>query len=206
MESGDEAISICTKNRSFFELKSREDISNYDLITANAFFDLIPLEKFTMFASILSSAGKPLLATLNFISMNFDPGDRADRSYISLYESHMTRPNEFGPPMGPRCGDQMVKILGGLGFSVYSAKSTWKIPAQDKIMMNFMFGFLDGALSEMITDSQRIEQLGGWKRNKFRLLGKKRLQLTIEHLDLFAQPKVNPSGRQRRVPPLTVPT
>lgn len=184
-------ILVRMKNRSFYDLVSPDRIRQYDLVTANAFFDLIPSQSFTKFATALFLAAKPLLSSLNYISIHLDPEDKTDNKYISLYESHMMRKSKFGSPMGPRCRGQMIKILTRLGFQVFFDESIWKIPARDKIMMDFMFDFFNQAISEMVSDTQKLEGFNLWKKNKLDLLKEKRLTMTVKHVDYFAQPKVN---------------
>jgi len=188
IENEDGEISIRMKQASFFDLKSSDDLGRYDLITANAFFDLIPQDRFAAFASILSSSHKPLLATLNYESTKFRPEDRKDRDFIAQYESHMMRSRDIGPSMGPRCCARMNEILTALGYCVYAGKSTWKIPAQDKAMMNFMFGFLEDALGEMLGGSQERDEFDRWMKKKSALLERNRLELSVNHMDFFAKP------------------
>lgn len=191
IETSHGEITVLLKRKSLFKLMSADEIRPYDLVTANALFDLIPPDKFMEFASVLFRAARPLLSTLNYHSMHFDPKDGADEYYLSLYESHMMRNNEVGSSMGPQCVHQMVKMLNQVGFRVYSDVSIWKIPPDDKIMMDFMFGFLKQALSEMIVDSQEFQKFNLWKRKKLSLLEKNRLQLTVKHWDFFAQSEFN---------------
>lgn len=190
IRTGERTISVYTKNTSFFELNTPGSLADQDLIMSNAFFDLIPQDKFTRFASILSSAQKPLLSTLNYVSMHFTPKEKADKDYISLYESHMLRPKEFGRPMGFRCGEKMKKTLSRGGYTVHSDQSLWEISPRDEEMMDFIFWFLDEAIGEMIPGSQEKEKMKHWKKSKLLLLEKNHLHLTVKHLDYFAHPKV----------------
>lgn len=196
IENGKGEISIQIKNASFFELESEEDICGYDLVTSNAFFDLISRERFLRFASLLASAAKPLLATLNYTSMRFDPAQRSDETYIPLYESHMRKPKGFGPPMGPLCGDRMVETLGSFGFTVNSGESLWNILSEDKTMMKYMLGFMDEALCGMLKDSRKLRRFDGWKKDKWRLIETGRLKLIVGHLDCFARPESIFPGRK----------
>ncbi|MBN4081253.1 hypothetical protein JYT44_02690 [Caldithrix abyssi] len=172
---------------SFMDLDKLVDLSEIDLITASAVFDLFSKNQFRTFAHILASHRLPLFTTLNYLSMVFEPQGTEDHKYIKYYENHMTQPREFGSKMGPYCSQNMTKILENVGYHITTGSSNWLINSKNSKMMNYLLRFMHVAIREMLKSPTELNQLEQWISNKKQLVQNGELSLKVNHMDIWSQ-------------------
>jgi len=159
----------------------------YDLVTANAVFDLCSYEQFCAFAAPLARWRLPLLATLNYRAMAFTPQEAHNAAYIRLYERHMTRPQTFGVAMGPGCAERMQAVLAHLGYTVAQGCSVWSVTHADKAMLRFMLHFMRTAMTDMVRTPAAVARLHQWLAAQHQRVGQGLLSLRVAHVDLLAR-------------------
>jgi hypothetical protein len=179
-------VRIKSINASFFHLSEIVDLSRINLVTANAVMDLISEDQFVTFAENLISYRIPLLATMNYESMYFEPEEEEDVEFIALYERHMKRSQEFGSALGPDSTRQIIDFSVKRGFPVIHGQSTWKIEYGDLKMMRFLFRFIHQALSENIRSKGERIRMEAWFRRKWQQVKSHKLKMVVEHSDIFA--------------------
>jgi len=180
-------ISIRIVQGSIFEMKGKIAFSQLHLAMANGVFDLLSKDQFSALAKELACYRVPILATLNYKSMHFEPEREEDEKFIAQYECHMTRPQIFGKAMGPDCSLQIVEILKSLDYIVSSGKSTWIITSKDKAMFLHIFRFMQLAISELNNNEEELRKFNQWLLSKQTLLERNQLELIVFHTDIFAK-------------------
>lgn len=183
----DKRIMIHLVETSICNVGGLVDLSSVDLATANAVFDLLSEGQLTSFLSELCCFGIPIFATMNYRSMRFQPQQERDAAYIGVYERHMQRPRDVGCAVGRDCSDMMITCLEGMGYEVRSGSSTWIITSADRKMLRSMLAFMGGAISEMVPASTEGAKLDQWISGKLDQADKGRLQLRVEHMDIFGR-------------------
>ena len=181
----DKQAEIRVLKGSMLDLEHMVDLTYIDLVTANAVFDLFSQQQFQRFVKLLTNHRVPILTTLNYQSMVFEPEDQQDGKYVRHYQSHMRRLQDFGAAMGAGCSRHMITVLESLGGSVQQGKSVWKITSAEPARINYMLHFMQEAISELLTFPEELNQLNHWIISKHkRLLGGAQ-KLIVKHMDLF---------------------
>lgn len=178
-------IAICVVATSMFNLEGFVDLSFVDLAMANAVFDLLSEEQFLSLMGLLTSYRLPILATINYRSMHFQPQEEDDFEYIGLYERHMRRHQDFGFAMGPNCSDIMIAWLQDRGYEVRSGESIWIVTSADRRMMGYMLTFMQSAISGLLATSAELAELEKWVSNKLKRADRGQVALHVEHTDVY---------------------
>lgn len=180
-------VRIKSIKASFFDSSEIVDLFRINLVTANAVMDLVSEDQFVTFAENLISNRIPLLATMNYESMYFEPEDEEDVEFIALYERHMKRSQEFGSAMGPDSTRRIIDFSVKRGCPVIYGKSTWNIDYGDLKMMQFLFRFINQALSENICSNGERVRMEAWFRRKRQQVKNQKLKMVVEHSDIFVR-------------------
>ena len=182
------ALSISTLCASLLDLGAHLDLDRVDLVTANALFDLLTRAQLDAFVHQLRHHRLPLLATLNYTSMRFAPPCPTDPTWIRAYEAHMTRPQPHGCAMGPSCASQLTEALALVGHTLDLTSSPWHIPPSEPAMLALMLDFMEGAVPQMLRDQAEAQSFSHWLAQRRREAETGRLEISVEHSDVFALP------------------
>lgn len=158
-----------------------------DLVTANALFDQVPLDQLVSLVYASSRRRVPILATLNYESLAFDPEGPEDAGYIALYHDHMTRSRPFGRAMGPYCAPMITSLLLSRGYTVCAGESLWVVSGRERSMFRFLLEFLRRALAEMSTGEEERRRLRAWLLEKNGLARAGAVRLVVRHTDIFGR-------------------
>ncbi len=180
------------------ELKDYRPDRLYNVITAHAFLDIVPLpEALRLFAAWLQPGGY-LYASINydgdtaFVEMYDDAAFEA--RLLDHYNHTMERRRVDGQVTGGAyCGRRLYGLLPEYGFEIIAhGSSDWNIAPWEG-------EYRDGdalclqALLEMIREEGESSslfnqgELDRWREDRLRLLQQRRLGLTIRQLDLLAR-------------------
>jgi hypothetical protein len=166
---------------------------SFDLVVANAVFDLLSANQFQGLLRLFRQAwgeNSPLfLFTINLDQGTlFYPVDRETERWCQSYEEHMQRPQYFGRAMAARCADRMGKLFLENGFKVESGPSPWEVSPMQREILLAKLDFFEKSITQLIG-------MNTWQRNLFqRWLEKKRYQacnqelsLSVPHRDFLAK-------------------
>ena len=175
------------RNASLLDLPDLVDLSKVDLLLANAVFDLFAYEQLERFLQSILQYHIPCLFTMNYQTMVYTPEDPFDQSYISLYEAHMERTQDFGQAMGKQAGKILTTWFKQANWEVTQGEGDWHLLEDDIKMHYYLLNFMDVALEELDFDGNLKAQFPKWLQRKKDLIITRRQQLRIGHLDLFVK-------------------
>ena len=178
-------INIHIINDSFFKLSQMVDLIKVDVVMAAAVFDLLSKDQFITIADKIFLHKIDLLTTMNYSNMHFLPGRDLDDKFIDLYESHMSRPQQFGKGMGKSCSFFMETYFSDKKYHFIKGNSSWKIDCEAFEMHNFLLGFMGKSIGELTKKSADKKLLDQWFSEKKSLSQKQLLSIEVGHLDYF---------------------
>lgn len=163
----------------------------YDLVVANAVFDLNSMTQFRLLIRTLNRTqprSTLLYFTLNLdTDLQFHPLDSHDHLARDLFHKHMCRRQHFGRAMGPKSAKLMASTLETFGYRVKVGPSPWVAQSDSR----FIDSYLD-FMQDCRTDFSRISEekrklYDAWllRRKAQNLRGE--LSLRVGHLDIFAE-------------------
>lgn len=174
---------------SFLELPQLLQPDQFHLVTASAVFDLLSEQMLSNLVQVFHQNRLALLATLNYESMAYLPGDAEDDHWIELYEAHMQREQDFGRALGPKCSAFLENGYAQLPTEqILRAPSRWQIEPADTFMHGHMIAFLERSLLEMTHLGHSGKGLNAWLQRKKAALQAQQLRLSVTHSDLFIAP------------------
>lgn len=176
-------IKVTGKHASFLELEKVVSLAEIDLVTAAAVFDLLSVELFEQFAKTLIQARIPLLSTINYLGMAFQPEVEGDALYLKFYNDHMLRQQDFGQSMGPDCMKHMGAFFQKNGVQMEIGSSDWQVGTEDQRMHHFLLGYLEHAIGEILADEQRKRAFELWLARKRKMVEKRGLETVVFHQD-----------------------
>ena len=164
------------------------DMESLDTVTANALFDLVTYDQFDVFASKLACYQVCLLATLNYYETSFLPFSEADARYIRYFHMHMTRPQSFGAAMGPNCSGEMIDLLAAHEMKTDHEASQWHLKRYDTTMQHYILHFFEHAIRDLNLSKTEIIDLKAWIDQKKEASQQHKLEIVVDHSDIFAYP------------------
>lgn len=144
----------------------------YDLVVANAVFDLLSAEQFARFLELAAEhwqdSRPPLYFTINLdreltfpaagppgaTDGDIADGDDDDARVVALFHAHMQRQQAFGRAMGPDSAGEMLRLLRARGLAVQAAPSPWLAGAAERDFLHANLDFFASATREMIVAGQ----------------------------------------------------
>ncbi len=132
------------------------------LVVGNAVFDLFTPQMMEAVLAVLQANRIPMLTTLSYTGMGWDPAIEQDSQMIEFYEQHMVRPRPSGRGMGPAAPQEIKEIVANLGGKLESDLSLWSIPAEDQKMQAFLFHFMERSIPEVIESERDLEDFRQW--------------------------------------------
>jgi len=179
-------LSFQILNKSFLNLASLVNVADIDLILANAVFDLLSATQIEQFLDPILREKTACLLTMNYQQMVFTPTDPFDDNYITLYNNHLERTQDFGKAMGKQAGKKLIQLFRKTNWEIQEAESFWQLQEDDIKMHYYLLNFMETALGELDFEAQLKEQFPKWLQRKKDLIITRRQQLSIGHLDIFA--------------------
>ncbi|MEH2313277.1 MAG: class I SAM-dependent methyltransferase [Nostoc sp.] len=170
---------------SILDLENLIDLNTFDLAVANAVFDLFSEKQFQTLLECLKKYQLPMLATINYTGMNFIPQTDNDSDFIKYYHQHMQRHQYFGRGMGPECGSLMWEAMKGIGMKVLQGESPWEISNSDPVFIEFILGFMEESIPEIIEKATLQNELNTWLLEKQQMMSQKKLSCSVTHQDFW---------------------
>jgi len=165
-------------------------LEKIDLVLANAVFDLFSKEQIQQFLNPILQKEIACYFTLNYKSQSFHPEDPFDKTYISLYEDHMERPQATGNATGKMVGNYLAECLETFQ-TVEQAISSWQIQKEDIKMHYYLLSFMENAIQELVLQEEVRTLLPKWIQRKKDLVITRQLELEVQHWDIFSYPSPN---------------
>lgn len=151
------------------------------LVVGNAVFDLFTPEMMETVLKALQTHRIPMLTTLSYAGMKWDPAMEQDPVMIGYYEQHMVRPRPSGRGLGPAAPQKIKEIVANLGGKVESDLSLWRIPAEDQTMQAFLFHFMERSIPEVIESESELARFQRWLTQRKNTAA----ALSVTHEDLW---------------------
>ncbi|MEH1835405.1 MAG: hypothetical protein V7L29_25960 [Nostoc sp.] len=170
---------------SILDLENLLDLNTFDLAVANAVFDLFSEKQFQTLLECLKKYQLPMLATINYTGMNFIPPSDNDSYFIKYYHQHMQRHQYFGRGMGPECGSFMWEAMKGIGMKVLQGESPWEISNSDSVFLEFILGFMEQSIPEIIQEATLQHELNTWLLEKQQMISQNKLSCNVAHQDFW---------------------
>jgi SAM-dependent methyltransferase len=170
----------------------------WDLVVANAVFDLLSAEQLARFFDLAVEhwQGRPAM----YFTINLDhelalaPAAAHDDAVRALFHAHMQRQQGFGRALGPDSAEALARIAGQRGLLVHVAPSPWRIGADQPEMLHANLDFVDHAVHEMLAapEAERaraarldLADLDRWLAERRAQIEGGELTLTVGHQDLW---------------------
>lgn len=175
-------ITIQTVNGSLLDIDKLINLTNTNLITASAIFDLFSIEQFKVFSEQVHQEKVSVLSTLNYTSMHFEPSTASDDQFIKLYNAHMKREQSFGTGMGSDCYANMESYYAINNIATITGDSDWNLDNSAKTMHTFLLTFMADSIAELDNVPKNLQQ---WVKEKRELSAQARLKIIVSHGDTF---------------------
>ncbi|MEP7457231.1 class I SAM-dependent methyltransferase [Phyllobacterium sp. SB3] len=159
-------------------------LSEADLVSASALFDLCSKEFIERLASALSRFKIGLYAALNYNGqIVFDAPHPDDPVMVELFNFHQRSDKGFGPALGPESARTLAALFVEAGYDVKLAQSDWTI---DENAVELHRLFVDG-LASAVTETGMLERDRIVKWLEFRI-GQAGTKCLVGHSDILALP------------------
>ena len=185
LKKNNKIVEIQVINDSFFRLENLVDLKNVDVVLAAAVFDLLSENQLKSLVKTLFDNRCALLATMNYAGMTFHPEIKIDRDFISVFEAHMNREQAFGRGLGKNVIDCLDHYFDALKSDYFKGESNWKLTSRDRKMHDFLFGFLDDSIHEMLQVQSDKNEFEAWLNEKRKNFEKHFLTIEVSHFDYF---------------------
>jgi hypothetical protein len=153
--------------------RTLDAIPSVDAVTCSAFLDLVSASWLKRFVGWL--AGRPFLAALTVDGrVAFDPGDAEDATVLAAFAADQTRDKGFGPALGSRASECLVRLLNRKGYRVHTAQSDWRLGARDREIIAGMI------------ESFALGQRSAWQERRRAQADAGMLTIMVGHTDLVA--------------------
>lgn len=172
----------------------------WDLVVANAVFDLLPEPAIARFFErarwAFGDGCPPLYFTLNLdAGPAFHPESPEDEPVRALFHAHMRRPQALGRALGPESARAVARIAERFGFIVHAEQSPWQLGPSEDRMLHANLDFVENAVTEMVNAERGTARLGfgidalaRWMAARRAQVDRGELSLTVAHRDLWLTP------------------
>ncbi|KAA3624504.1 MAG: hypothetical protein DWQ02_22980 [Bacteroidetes bacterium] len=185
IETHKKCMKIEVLNHSFLKLEEKVDLEKFNLATAAAVLDLLTESMLYELLELLTGNDIPLLATINYEGMKFNPSEPGDEVYIDLYGRHMQREQPFGRTLGPDCLKSILAYSKTRNHKIISGESNWQVGVKDQKMHTFLLDYMAGAIPEMLTSDKEVAVFEQWLADKRSRVNMEGLETTVFHFDVF---------------------
>lgn len=152
------------------------------LVTASALFDLVSASFLQRLVTSLEKPGCGLYTALNYDGhCIWAHAHEADSRILSAFNAHQRRDKGFGPALGPVAEGVLRDILQTAGFRVFTAKSPWRLGADEaELQRQFISGLATAAAETELLDQALVED---WRSYR---LDHADSGCEVGHWDIFA--------------------
>jgi hypothetical protein len=172
----------------------------WDLVVANAVFDLLSAEQLARFFDLAvehwQRSRPPMYFTINLDhELAIAPASPHDHAVRALFHAHMQRRQWFGRALGADNAHAMTCIAAQRGLLVHTAPSPWRIGADQPAMLHANLDFIDRAAHEMLAGEPdaspgrvralSVEELDRWLAERRAQIDRGELALSVGHQDLW---------------------
>jgi len=158
-----------------------------DLVTCSALLDLVSGQWLDRLATECAARHLPLYAALTYDGRaSITPADRIDAEIIAAVNAHQLTDKGFGPALGPRAGDTLVKRFKSLSYEIESGTSDWRIGPEDADMQRAVLTHWAQAAQEM--SAMSTVNVASWLARRIDDIDAGKLQIFVGHIDVFARP------------------
>ncbi len=165
------------------------DLKAVNGVMANALLDLLRWDQCHALAGILADFRLPLLATINYMGMAFEPADAWDSLLIGLYEQHMTRPQSQGPRLGKQAVLVLAEMLEKRGYVTVHGPADWVVPPRACSMQRALLDFMASAIAQLDLLPHMRQQVQAWFQLREQHVQAQCLTIRVKHVDLWATPR-----------------
>ena len=165
----------------------------WDLVVANAVFDLLSAEQLARFFDLAVEHWRarrpPMYFTINLDhALTIAPGAAHDQAVKALFHAHMQRQQGFGRALGPDSAAAMARVAEQRGLVVHAAPSPWRVEADQPQMLHAHLDFIDHAVHEMLAGGAgdlSVAALDRWLDERRAHIDRGALTLSVGHQDLW---------------------
>jgi len=155
-----------------------------DLVTASALFDLVSESWMLAFAIGVARRGIGFYTSLSYDGREeWTPAHPADQAVNAVFQAHQTRDKGFGPAAGPAATAILGQAFLAAGYAVETAKSPWRLGAEDKALIGALAKGIAAAVRE--TGDVPEAEIADWLAAR----EAEGVRSVIGHEDLLALPK-----------------
>lgn len=157
-----------------------------DAVTTSAFLDLVSENFLQQLADLVTSAGKPFLASLSYDGRaSFDPAHPLDEALRQALNSDQQSDKGLGPALGPKAARRAVDLFRSKGYRIEEGESDWQIgPGADAFLAEFLSGWARVGRKQGLDQGDVAE----WLEVRHSQISENRLTMTVGHLDFAALP------------------
>jgi hypothetical protein len=165
----------------------RIDFTACDGVTTTAFLDLVSAAWLQQLCRHLTHSRRPLLATLTVDGRRvWSPALPADLRIQAAFQHHQGGDKGFGPALGNTAANILASHLAANSYSVTTARSDWRVKADDPAMLRQMVAEAAAVANE--TEPAAAADIAAWLAQRNGQIAAAQLSLEIGHLDLLALP------------------
>jgi hypothetical protein len=161
------------------------DLEGTSLVTASALLDLLTADEVNRLAAACVEAGVPALFTLSVAGkVELDPTEALDAEFEAAFNAHQRRVVDGRRLLGPDAVEAAVAAFEGLGATVTTASSPWRLGAdQAALTAEWLRGWVDAACEQepaLVTEAPAYlrRRLGG-------------VNAVVAHTDLLAMSRAD---------------
>jgi SAM-dependent methyltransferase len=172
---------------------------SWDLVVANAVFDLLSAEQLARFfdraVEHWQRSRPPMYFTINLdYEFALEPAAAHDDAVRAVFHAHMQRQQGFGRALGAGSAQAMERIAAQRGLIVHTAPSPWRIGADQPRMLHANLDFVDHAVHELLAQPDAAEDrvralsvanLDRWLDERRAQIDRGELALSVGHHDLW---------------------
>lgn len=160
------------------------DFSAGALVSGSALLDLVSEQWLQELAQRCHAVRAPVLFALNYDGhMEFDPREADDERVRKLVNLHQMTDKGFGKALGPKAGQNAVRIFEKLGYCVERARSDWRISPSDQEVQGVLLDMWFAAALEIAPDEGSV--LRNWIQRRREHVACGRSSLSVGHIDLL---------------------
>lgn len=173
-----------------FDLNAIEslDLSEVDVVTASALFDLCSAAFCDRFAHSLAASSTGLYAALNYDGvMEWSIVHPLDQQVAADFNRHQHYDKGFGPALGPDATEHLRQRFASAGYDIAIASSPWIMGPEDG---DLQVAFLDG-LRRPLSDigSLTEHEIQAWLEFRLEKISESGSSCVVGHTDILALPR-----------------
>ena len=160
-------------------------VAGRHLVTASALLDLVSAAWLEALLARCRDAGAAVLFALSYDGrLACEPVEPGDELVRELVNTHQQGDKGFGPALGPTAASAAARQLAGLGYTVRTAASDWRLGIKDAALQRSL---IDGwATAAREAPGAARDAVDAWHARRLAHLDAGRSTLIVGHQDLAA--------------------